>query len=128
MVTSRVGALFAFTKKKETCLGCKSVLKESEAKNPLCSHCKVNATKLYMNHLNKYRTLESQFSRLWTECQRCQGSLHEEVICTRYLMNLLLFSLRHTVQYKVTLLVSLQSRLPYILHEEKSSVGSSNAR
>ncbi|KAK6639162.1 DNA polymerase delta catalytic subunit [Polyplax serrata] len=82
MVTSRVGALFAFTKKKETCLGCKSVLKESEAKNPLCSHCKVNATKLYMNHLNKYRTLESQFSRLWTECQRCQGSLHEEVICT----------------------------------------------
>jgi len=27
--------------------------------------------------------LESKFSRLWTQCQRCQGSLHEEVLCTR---------------------------------------------
>ena len=23
------------------------------------------------------------FTRLWTQCQRCQGSLHEEVLCTR---------------------------------------------
>lgn len=27
-------------------------------------------------------TLEDRFSRLWTQCQRCQGSLHEEVLCT----------------------------------------------
>lgn len=32
-------------------------------------------------HLN---TLEERFSRLWTQCQRCQGSLHEDVLCTRY--------------------------------------------
>lgn len=87
MVTSRVGALFAFTKKKETCIGCKSVLSESDEANPLCLHCKVNATKLFLNQIKKYRILESQFSRLWTECQRCQGSLHEEVICTRYVLN-----------------------------------------
>uniref|UniRef100_A0A4W5LT21 DNA polymerase n=1 Tax=Hucho hucho TaxID=62062 RepID=A0A4W5LT21_9TELE len=27
-------------------------------------------------------TLEERFSRLWTQCQRCQGSLHEDVLCT----------------------------------------------
>ena len=26
--------------------------------------------------------LENKFSRLWTECQRCQGSLHQEVLCS----------------------------------------------
>ena len=25
-----------------------------------------------------------KFSRLWTQCQCCQGSFHEEVLCTRY--------------------------------------------
>lgn len=33
-----------------------------------------------VSHLN---ALEERFSRLWTQCQRCQGSLHEDVICTR---------------------------------------------
>lgn len=28
-------------------------------------------------------SLEEKFSRLWTECQRCQGSLHEDVLCTK---------------------------------------------
>lgn len=35
-----------------------------------------------VSHLN---ALEERFSRLWTQCQRCQGSLHEDVICTRYI-------------------------------------------
>ncbi|OWK15593.1 POLD1 [Cervus elaphus hippelaphus] len=32
-----------------------------------------------VSHLS---ALEERFSRLWTQCQRCQGSLHEDVICT----------------------------------------------
>lgn len=27
-------------------------------------------------------TLEDQFAALWTQCQRCQGSLHQDVLCT----------------------------------------------
>jgi DNA polymerase delta subunit 1 len=23
-----------------------------------------------------------QFARLWTQCQRCQGSLHQDVLCS----------------------------------------------
>ncbi|KAJ1561863.1 DNA-directed DNA polymerase delta [Cladochytrium tenue] len=26
--------------------------------------------------------LEVKFARLWTQCQRCQGSLHQDVICS----------------------------------------------
>jgi hypothetical protein len=27
-------------------------------------------------------SLQIDFARLWTQCQRCQGSLHQDVICT----------------------------------------------
>ena len=30
------------------------------------------------------RECEDMFSRLWVECQRCQGSLHQDVLCTRW--------------------------------------------
>jgi len=83
VVTSRVGALAAFTKKRETCLGCKAVLPVADGSAALCSHCQPNEMKLYVSQLAKYRDLEDQFSRLWTQCQSCQSSLHEEVLCTR---------------------------------------------
>ncbi|XP_049801348.1 DNA polymerase delta catalytic subunit isoform X1 [Schistocerca nitens] len=79
LVTSRVGALAAFTRRKETCIGCKAVLQDTSA---LCSHCRKDEVKLYQQELFRLQSLEEQFCRLWTQCQRCQGSLHEEVICT----------------------------------------------
>lgn len=81
MVTSKVGALAAFTKKKEKCLGCKTVM-PSETKKALCDHCMKKEGQLYITEVFKLRQLQQNFSRLWTECQRCQGSLHEEVLCT----------------------------------------------
>lgn len=80
VVTSRVGALSAFTRRKETCLGCKAVL--SEVGTPLCKHCAPDEARLYQQELARFTTLEDRFCRLWTQCQRCQGSLHEEVLCT----------------------------------------------
>ena len=26
--------------------------------------------------------MQETFSRLWTQCQRCQGDLHKDVLCT----------------------------------------------
>lgn len=50
--------------------------------NPCPSHHpRVFCYTFQIYHLN---TLEERFSRLWTQCQRCQGSLHEDVLCTRY--------------------------------------------
>jgi DNA polymerase delta subunit 1 len=80
VVTSKVGALTAFTKKKSTCIGCKVPLdKDSDA---VCKHCQYKKSGIYQKQINQFAALEEKFSRLWTQCQRCQGSLHEEVLCT----------------------------------------------
>ncbi|XP_012241018.1 DNA polymerase delta catalytic subunit isoform X1 [Bombus impatiens] len=82
VVTSKVGALSAFTRKKEICLGCKAVLTPEREKMALCKYCEPKEAELYQTELYLGRKLEEKFCRLWTECQRCQGSLHQEVLCT----------------------------------------------
>ena len=32
--------------------------------------------------MSKLNELEERFARLWSQCQRCQGSLHQDVLCT----------------------------------------------
>lgn len=82
LVTSKVGALAAFTTKKETCLGCKAVLPKGHENNAVCIHCKPKQSSLYQQELAKHSQLEDKFGELFTQCQRCQGSLHEEILCT----------------------------------------------
>ena len=83
MTISKIGGLAAFTKKKESCLSCKSVLPDKESTNAVCTHCKPKESELYQKQICTMATLEDKFNRLWTQCQRCQGSLHEDVICTK---------------------------------------------
>ena len=68
-----------FAKRSETCIGCKVVLKGKEA---VCPHCEPRISELYQREAGHLRGLEERFSRLWTQCQTCQESLHEEIICT----------------------------------------------
>lgn len=82
VVTSKVSALSAFTQKKETCLGCKAVLSKGFENEALCQYCKKDESIIFQKELVAQRVLEEKFCRLWTECQRCQGSLHEEILCT----------------------------------------------
>ncbi|XP_059410500.1 DNA polymerase delta catalytic subunit isoform X1 [Carassius carassius] len=79
VLTSRVGGLMAFAQKRSTCIGCRAVLKTDVA---VCDFCKKRESELYQKEIAHLSTLEEKFSRLWTQCQRCQGSLHEEVLCT----------------------------------------------
>jgi DNA polymerase delta subunit 1 len=37
---------------------------------------------MYHRSLGAVNELEQQLSALWTQCQRCQGSLHQDVLCT----------------------------------------------
>ena len=37
---------------------------------------------LYRSKLTSVNEYEAKFARLWTQCQRCQGSLHQDVLCT----------------------------------------------
>lgn len=36
---------------------------------------------MYQRAVMGVNDLEAQFSALWTQCQRCQGSLHQDVLC-----------------------------------------------
>jgi len=76
---AKVGAITSFAIVREACLGCKASLKPSE--KTLCVYCLPNAPEIYQVYLNRVREKEMQFQRLWTQCQNCQGSMHQEVIC-----------------------------------------------
>uniref|UniRef100_T1H6A8 C4-type zinc-finger of DNA polymerase delta domain-containing protein n=1 Tax=Megaselia scalaris TaxID=36166 RepID=T1H6A8_MEGSC len=80
ILTAKVGGLSGFMQKKESCLGCKALLTKGYEKKALC--CELNISELFQKELFIKRNFEETFSRLWTECQRCQGSMHEEVLCT----------------------------------------------
>ncbi|KAF3773986.1 DNA polymerase delta catalytic subunit, partial [Nymphaea thermarum] len=72
--------IMKFAKKQLSCIGCKTPI--SNAEQTLCKHCKGREVVLYSKTVSNVRELEVQFGRLWTECQRCQGSLHQDVLCT----------------------------------------------
>ncbi|KAK3118063.1 hypothetical protein QOZ80_9BG0693720 [Eleusine coracana subsp. coracana] len=72
--------IMKFAKKQLTCLGCKAVI--SGANQTLCSHCKGREAELYCKSIGSVSELEMLFGRLWTQCQECQGSLHQDVLCT----------------------------------------------
>ncbi|KAJ8299468.1 hypothetical protein KUTeg_023528 [Tegillarca granosa] len=80
VVTSKVGGLMAFTQKKDKCVGCKTTLQENGI--AVCKYCKPKESEIFQKEISHLHTLEEKFSRLWTQCQRCQGSLHEDVLCT----------------------------------------------
>ncbi|KAB1274909.1 DNA polymerase delta catalytic subunit [Camelus dromedarius] len=79
VLTGKVGGLLAFAKRRNCCIGCRAVLSHQGA---VCKFCQPRESELYQKEVSHLNALEERFSRLWTQCQRCQGSLHEDVICT----------------------------------------------
>lgn len=78
--TPTVGGIASFAVKSRTCIGCRSIL--SPQQHVVCAHCAPKQGQLYMKQVDKVREHETLFTRVWAECQRCQGSLHQEVLCT----------------------------------------------
>jgi DNA polymerase delta subunit 1 len=78
-----LGGLMKFTKKTQTCMGCKKPLVgKEEAQGAVCENCRPRIGELYTKQVNKVGEMEIRFGRLWTQCQRCQGSMHSEVLCS----------------------------------------------
>ncbi|KAL5962055.1 DNA polymerase delta catalytic subunit, partial [Taenia solium] len=80
---SKVGQLTAFTQKRVSCVGCRSLLPKDHETEALCTYCQSRASEVYQKGTERLRALEARYARLWTECQRCQGSIHEQIICAR---------------------------------------------
>jgi len=97
--SAKVG-LLRFAVKTLKCLGCRVPLPDSHTDQSLCEHCQHKRTELYLKNLAQVQTLEARFSELWTQCQRCQGSLHQDVLCTSG--DCPIFYMRKKVQKDVT--------------------------
>jgi DNA polymerase delta subunit 1 len=82
--TAKMGGIMSFAVKKETCMGCKTLISEKDKVpgTPLCKNCGGKEAEIYSNTLNDVNLHQQMFNQLWTECQRCQGSLHQEVLCS----------------------------------------------
>ncbi|CEO97534.1 hypothetical protein PBRA_000880 [Plasmodiophora brassicae] len=75
-----LGGMMKFTVVRETCMGCKTPLSNNE--RAVCQHCAPRLPALIDQHVQNHREAEALFARLWTQCQRCQGSLHQDVLCS----------------------------------------------
>jgi DNA polymerase delta subunit 1 len=78
------GGIMSFAVKKESCMGCKTVIsdKDKVAGTPLCKNCAGREAELYISKLDDVNIQQQMYNALWTECQRCQGSCSQEVICS----------------------------------------------
>jgi DNA polymerase delta subunit 1 len=63
-------------------LNSKSPAPDTKGSPAVCQNCKSDRFDTYKRKLPDYNEAAIRFSRLWSECQRCQGSLHQEVICS----------------------------------------------
>ncbi|GAA5967568.1 hypothetical protein JCM21900_003343, partial [Sporobolomyces salmonicolor] len=82
IVAPTVGGLMKFAVKTVTCLGCKTPLKPNSLNQAVCANCRPRTAELHAKQVAIASASETAFARLWTQCQRCQGSLHQDVLCT----------------------------------------------
>ncbi|KAF8573753.1 hypothetical protein K439DRAFT_1399532 [Ramaria rubella] len=84
IATPSVGGLMKFAVKTVTCLGCKTPLRANNSMKDgaVCNNCRPKLGELFQKQITHTSERQVQFSRLWTQCQRCQGSLHQDVLCT----------------------------------------------
>ena len=78
--TPKSGGILNFTKKILSCMNCKTPL--SQGLTTVCNNCKPYQLEIYQKTLHCISRLEFDFSNAWTQCQRCQGSLHQDVLCS----------------------------------------------
>ena len=74
-----------FATKKQNCVAARlfsTITRAKKTSAPLCNRCEGREAELYLQKLSNVRDQQANFNQLWTECQRCQGSFHQEVICS----------------------------------------------
>lgn len=73
--------MLRFAVRKNKCIGCRVPIAAGEADQGLCEGCQPKRMELYLDKLTHVKDHEGRFSVYWTQCQRCQGSFHQEVLC-----------------------------------------------
>ena len=66
----------------------RELMSESEYKKKfasvdLCAHClNEKGPEIYFDRVQEVRKKQVEFRELWTECQRCQDTIHQLIQCT----------------------------------------------
>ncbi|KEG11952.1 DNA polymerase delta catalytic subunit [Trypanosoma grayi] len=76
--SKNAGGLMKFVKFQLQCISCRTIIKEGA----LCDVCRPKEPEVYGRIVAKRNHYEAIYSQVWTQCQQCQGSLNQEVICT----------------------------------------------
>lgn len=100
----------AFVRRAASCLGCKSALAGSAAAPPVCAFCRGRVFEVYHRQVARHNDLEASFARLWSQCQRCQGDVHHDVLCTS--RDCPIFYMRRTVQKDLAESAQVLGRFP----------------
>merc|ERR1712130_1087874 len=79
--TSKVGALMKFAVKSKKCIGCGMIVSKNTA-GSLCDRCINEEGVIYMGVMRTVKRFEKKYHSYWTQCQRCQESLHTVVLCS----------------------------------------------
>jgi len=83
--SAAAGGIMRFAQRKLTCLGCKATLdagnRAAGGSGAVCKHCRPREGSIYRELVEGAAVLERCYADLWTQCQRCQGSLHQDVLC-----------------------------------------------
>lgn len=81
---AKAGGIMTFAVKRDKCMGCKTLISEKDKVegSPLCVNCYDREAEIYLHKLADVNEHQKVYSQLWTECQHCQGSFHQDVICT----------------------------------------------
>lgn len=72
---SMAGPMNAFVKTLEECVGCR------RAGSVLCTDCRKDFPRHYVAMQRLYNEKAQQYNACWVQCQRCQGSILNEVLC-----------------------------------------------
>lgn len=73
--TTLSGPLNAFFATQDKCIGC------NKPGTIICNFCRTDFGKHYVEIINQLNERSKTFNECWAECQRCQGSLVNEVLC-----------------------------------------------
>ncbi|CCW66256.1 unnamed protein product [Phytomonas sp. Hart1] len=82
--SKNASGLMKFVKLHAQCVSCRAILREENngAESALCPKCTDRSPEIYGRIMAKRNHYEAIYSQVWTQCQQCQGSLNQEVICT----------------------------------------------
>jgi len=71
------GGLAKYIQAQRSCMNCKGQIKQGA----LCETCHAMAPEIVVNKAGQLNQAEALFQELWSECQRCQASYTQEVLC-----------------------------------------------